>query len=733
MDRRVCRVLATAAALAAALLAGFLAFAPATLAVPAATDAAAPAATASATAAATSSLTVSISAISPAVVTPSTRLTIKGAVRNDGSTATRAVVQVVHPAAELTQRSEISAWASGRDPVDGRAIASKTVSRSLAPGASAAFTLSVKGVDALHPPAYGFVPISVQTASGAVHTFAAYQRKKEYEPLALSFVVPITLDGDPALFGPGGTARDRAWTAAIGDGSRLDRLLTATDGAPVTWAIDPLLTRQPVVLGESGSATTTTTTTTTSTSSPTGPPPAPTVGGSTSDAEAQLRSELASRLTSLAPQHSPLVLPDSDADVAAAAQPGGGARGLVTQQVRQAADAAAALGGRADVAWPADGAYTAIRERVIRQMYAGGLAAEIVSQTALPPAAVTDAARRSANGVPLLAYDERLSGMFASTRSVPSAVLSAQQFIADSVLLLNELPGTRRSVLVAAPRSFAPDPAALRTFLSAVSAVPWLAQSGLDSLLDAAARATPISPTDTLVKRPPGTPRDPVASRSAVLTGARGRAVESTLSTVAGVARIRADGTDFARVWTEAGQQLTSARWRGRLQQWSQVDTRVDKEAQATARAVTVSPRNVNFLADKGRLQITVSNTLNVPVHDVTLRLIPDNPRLRVDQQPAVMHIGARSRTTVTARVTSLSAGLVPITTTLTGPDGTVLGRGAVLKVQLSPTGDWVYWALGAIAGTILVLGVVRSVRRRPRRAAVLAAVPAERKETSCP
>ena len=42
-------------------------------------------------------------------------------------------------------------------------------------------------------------------------------------------------------------------------------------------------------------------------------------------------------------------------------------------------------------------------------MYAGGLAAEIVSQSTLPPAAVTDAARRSANGVPLLAYDERLA------------------------------------------------------------------------------------------------------------------------------------------------------------------------------------------------------------------------------------------------------------------------------------------------------------------------------------
>ncbi len=712
--RQVCRVLAAAIAMAAALLAS----AAALLASAAAAAPAAP-----------TSLAVSISSISPAVVTPSTPLVIKGTVRNEGAAAIPAVVRVVHPAQELTQRSEIAAWASGRAPITGSVIASKTLTRSLAPGASAPFTISVKGIDSLHTPAYGVVPISIQTASTSVHTFAAYQRKKEYEPLALSFVVPVTLDGDPALFGARGTARDRAWAAAIGDGSRLDRLLTATTGTPITWAVDPLLTRQPVLISEPGSATSTTTT-----SSPTtGPPPTPTVGGSTSDAEALLRAEVATRITDLAPQHSPLVLPDSDADVAAAAQPGGGARALVTQQVRLAADAATALGGRADVAWPADGAHTAVRERVIRQMYAGGLAAEIVSQSTLPPAAVTDAARRSANGVPLLAYDERLSGMLAATRSVPSAVLSAQQFIADSVLLLNELPGTRRNALVAAPRSFDPDPAALRTFMSAVSSVPWLAQTGLDSLIDAAARATPMSPTETLVKRPPGTPRDPVASGPAVLTAARGRAVENTLSTVAGVAQVRADGADFARVLTEAEQQLTSARWRGRIAQWNLVHAHVFKEAQTTAHAVSVSPRNVNFLADKGRLQITVMNALNVAVHDVTLRLTPDNPRLRVDEQPAVIHIGARSRTTVTARVTSLSAGLVPITTTLTGPDGTVLGRGAVLKVQLSPTGNWVYWALGAIAGTILILGVARSVRRRPRRAAALAAVPAEHKETSSP
>jgi hypothetical protein len=37
------------------------------------------------------------------------------------------------------------------------------------------------------------------------------------------------------------------------------------------------------------------------------------------------------------------------------------------------------------------------------------------------------------------------------------------------------------------------------------------------------------------------------------------------------------------------------------------------------------------------------------------------------------------------------------------------------VQVRVTPTGDWVYWALGGVAGAILLLGVWRSVRRRPQ------------------
>ena len=130
--------------------------------------------------------------------------------------------------------------------------------------------------------------------------------------------------------------------------------------------------------------------------------------------------------------------------------------------------------------------------------------------------------------------------------------------------------------------------------------------------------------------------------------------------------------------------------------------------------AVKVSASTINFLADSGRLQITVTNDLAVPVEDVKLTVEASNPRLRIDSQPPILRIGPKSKATVSVRVTALAAGSVPLRTTLTTPDGTVIGQGADVQVRVTPTGNWVYWGLAALGGLILLLGIVRTVRRRP-------------------
>jgi hypothetical protein len=199
-----------------------------------------------------------------------------------------------------------------------------------------------------------------------------------------------------------------------------------------------------------------------------------------------------------------------------------------------------------------------------------------------------------------------------------------------------------------------------------------------------------------------------------VLTTARVGQLEQTVRTVRGVAQIRDDGDAFLRTWTRAAEQLASTRWRAAPTAWNTLSGRVSAAAKQTTTAVRVSASTINFLADSGRLQITVTNDLAVPVDNVKLTVEASNPRLRIDSQPPVLRIGPRSKATVTVSVTALAAGPVPLRTTLTTPDGTVIGQGADVQVNVTPTGHWIYWGLGGAAGLVLLLGIVRTFRTRP-------------------
>jgi uncharacterized membrane protein len=193
------------------------------------------------------------------------------------------------------------------------------------------------------------------------------------------------------------------------------------------------------------------------------------------------------------------------------------------------------------------------------------------------------------------------------------------------------------------------------------------------------------------------------------------------------VALIRDDGDEFRRTWNRAAEQLASTRWRGAPTAWSTLFGRVVAATRQTTSAVKVAAGTINFLADSGRLQITVTNDLDVPVKNVKLTVEASNPRLRIDSEPSVLRIGPKSRATVNVSVTALAAGVVPLKTTLTTPDGTVIGQGADVRVRVTPTGPWVYWALGGVAVVILVIGILRSIRTRASRTSRLGSLPPAR------
>ena len=652
-----------------------------------------------ATPASAADVTLELSAVTPAVARAGDDLVVTGTLHNDGgSPLARPTVAVVMGSMEPTRKA-VRDWAAETGPAAGKVVGQSRLAGSVPAGGSQTFSVRVPKLASLGPAAYGAIPLSIQSGTASIRTFAGYQQTKQYQPMSISWAAPLTLDPDPNLFGGSGAARETAWSEALGEGSRVARVIRATEDAPVTWAVDPTLT--PTLLPDDVDIE---------------------ADSAQGRQESVIRLATEDRITDLAAQHSPWVLPDTDADLAAVAGIRAG-EPLMRSFVDRADMVATKLDGRADIAWPADGGYTATRESALRRVFrVPALAGQVTSASALTPAGSANtpsAAQRSTTGLPLLAYDDSLSGLLARTRSASDGVLSTQQFVADSVALLNELPGTEgRGVFVAAPRSFNPDPDAARKFFAATATIPWLAPTTTDAMLARARRAVPTSAA------PVTRPSLPATGGRAVLTTARVGQLEQTVRTVRGVAQIRDDGDAFLRTWTRAAEQLASTRWRAAPTAWNTLSGRVSEAARQTTTAVKVSASTINFLADSGRLQITVTNDLAVPVDDVKLTVEASNPRLRIDSQPGVLRIGPRSRATVTVRVTALAAGPVPLRTTLTTPDGTVIGQGADVQVRVTPTGHWIYWGLGGVAGAILLLGIVRTFRRRPSTGADSAASP---------
>lgn len=430
-----------------------------------------------------------------------------------------------------------------------------------------------------------------------------------------------------------------------------------------------------------------------------------------------------------APRHTLWSLPYADPDLAALLPLPSGTQALEALISRPSTLDAAGGSIRTGIAWPVDGTLTTTRENQLRTAYSSsGLDAAVVSTSTRTSRSgyTDDASRKSTGGLPLLAYDQGLSRTFAQTSDVASGAITTQRFLADSLALLGERPGTRsRSVLVAAPRTFAGDPSVLGSFFAAIANAPWLTPTTTDQLLAAAGTAspdvpgvgTPVTPSPTTTSATSPAPPDPLSPGRSSLTQAQLLDLSHTALAIDGVASIRDDTQAFRVRWTDAQDQVLSNRWRGDERGIAVINEATQAAINAVSRGVHVVPSSVNFFADRGALQITVVNDLAVAVHDVHLTLNPGQPRLRIDHQAGPLRIGAHSRANVRLNVTAIAPGLVPIQAVLTTSNGTLLGQNANVNVRVQPTSSWIYWVLVGLASIILVLGVYRSLRRGTTRA----------------
>ncbi|MGO4604168.1 DUF6049 family protein [Terrabacter sp. 2YAF2] len=684
--------------------------------------------------------------LSPAVVSPGKDVTITGTVTAPlTGPLSSPKLQVVRGDVTVNQRAALDDWASGRTPSSGRTVATTAVP-TVPAGQTRPFTTTVPWGRLRSADAFAAVPISVDVVqqgatepTGRTRTFIAWNGRKEYVPLKVATVLPLTLDPDVGLFSRNDATRESAWQRAIGPDSRVARILDGTSGAHVDLAVDPSVLGPDLAAGSSsgagsapGGATPTpsgtasgtpatpstpdTGTTPTTPTAPT-PTPTPTTQGTPPSQATATIARLGDELVTQLQGRSVWALPYTDADVAAtvAVDP---SNSLVRDLVTRASTLATRLGqaARADIVWPVDGLMPAGREQGIQTLLSGTSvkkpAGIVVNAAAVTrTTAYTPTARRvAAAGTRLLAYDPRLSALLPA-RTDPSPVLSTQRYLAETLVLLGERAGTPRSVLVTAPRTYDPDGGALATFLAATSSAPWLEPVDAASLLS-------DSGTDQAVGQ--ATPATPVASAAppAVLTARRLAQMAEQRDTLLSVSSVLRDGAEFERTYRAVLDELASTRWRYEPGSWATLSASVARDIRAATSAIRVVPRTstINLLAEKGTLRITVENGLDYTVQDIRLRLVPDNPRVRVVEQPGPVTIGPLSRTNVPVEVAAVAAGRAEIRAFLTTADGTQIGSPATIPVSANPLDGAIYWVGGILVGLVLLAGVVRAVLKGTSR-----------------
>lgn len=663
------------------------------------------AAAANAPAEAAANWQIRLTSVTPAVASGATDVTIRGEVVNEGATsAPPPDVRLLGSFTPLVGRSAIAAWAAGRtEGVGIDLIDHHAHPRALAPGAGSAFTLTVSKPAQATTSAFGALPMLITAGADRLTTFVTIHNRVEYEPLDVSVVAPLTLDPDADLLASYGPDRLSSWGAQLSASSRHQRIVAGLRGLPVAFAVDPTLLSPPEAIADVR--------------------PTDAEAGLAWDRipseqreEVRLRREAATTLRASLGDSAVLVLPEADADLGSLlAEP------QLVQDIAPAltlaADSAASIAnGRSDILWPADGRLG--QDRVQALIGAAGshpVRAVVGAASSLSGENTAAAAHPGPDGSVVLSYDDRLAaGVLGLTEDL-TGIRTRQRLLADSLALLAEFPGTRRGVLLALPRTLDTTPDALRVSVGALLDAPWVQATDLDTLIAQAPAGSGIpqqAPAE--LNLPNDIPTDPSLRRTA-LTPARVTLIQRGLNSLAGPAQIRADGPQYWDFWTWTERQVLSSRWRAdRVALRPVIDAIRDAGTQARD-AVAVQPGRINFFADSGQLQITIANSLDVPVENVVVRLRSLVPSFRIAADPEPVTIGAGARATVRVEATALAAATVPIRVSLYSRQGEHIGVDNTLQVRAYPTGSWFYWVIGGLAALLLVAGRWRTRRRRIR------------------
>lgn len=208
-------------------------------------------------------LRVVLDEVEPVVIRPGQPLRLRGRVVNDGDSLQRPEAVTLRLAGtEPRSRQQVADWVAGRTPLEGATtLGDDTVGPILPPGQEMPFAITVPtdtlrdlgdepralatelsvavrppGRPASSPALSQVDPADVPTLRTVLTSSG---RDPVEAPLETSWLVPLTLPGDPALVSSDPRTHTRAWWEAVGPSSTIRGWLDGLGVEDVTWVVDP--------------------------------------------------------------------------------------------------------------------------------------------------------------------------------------------------------------------------------------------------------------------------------------------------------------------------------------------------------------------------------------------------------------------------------------------------------------------------------------------------------------
>jgi len=280
----------------------------------------------------------------------------------------------------------------------------------------------------------------------------------------------------------------------------------------------------------------------------------------------------------------------------------------------------------------------------------------------------------------VLAVDTGLTAHFSPS---DDPVLAAHRLLAELAVIYRDLPGRRRAVVVAPPRSWRPAPPFVEAVLAGLATSPVLRGATLGDIFDTVPPATTRGPAPLVRRLLPTPPVRPLPAAQLRAGRSMVRSFGSML--LAG----NPLGDDLASVVLAA--QSVDLRPAQRLAYLAGLDAAI---AGQTALIAVPDRRSVTLTARRGEIPVTV---LSRAAYPVVLRLEVQSDKLGFpdgDSRPVELR---RRNTTELFSVQARTSGTFPLRLRLTSPDGgLVLGSSRFTVRSTAASGVGVVLSIGA-------------------------------------